>query len=194
MIRIGLTGGIGSGKSLVARMLGVLQIPVFDSDNEARMAMKHDPRLREQLTLRFGATIYPKGIFDRKELATVVFNDPEALSALNSLVHPVVRQAFAAWAQQQSAPYVVMESAILVESGGYKLFDGIIVVSAPEVLRIARVMARHGVGEENVRSRIKNQVSESERLAIADHIILNDDRHLVIPQVLELHQEISGGS
>src|SRR5690606_38123260 len=126
----------------------------------------------------------------RKMLASVVFKDPTALKELNALVHPVVRKAFSHWADQQKSPYVVMEAAILAETGGHRAFDRVIVVSAPEELRMQRVMQRDGVEEEAVRSRMKNQASEEERLAIADHVIVNDGKQLVIPQVLSIHEEL----
>ena len=194
MIKVGLTGGIGSGKSIVARIFNVLGIPVFDSDREARELMQIDPELTSLIRERFGASIYIDQQLDRKRLGAIVFNDPKALDDLNSLVHPAVRKAFSDWADRQSSPYVLMESAILMESGGYKNFDRIIVVSAPEELRIQRVMKRDGSGEEAVRARMRNQAGEEERLKIADHVIVNDDSQLVIPQVLSIHKELGGGN
>ncbi len=190
MLRIGLTGGIGSGKSIVARIFNVLEIPVLDSDLIARELMQNDPDLIAQLKERFGASIYMDGKLDRKKLGAIVFNDPKALADLNSWVHPAVRKGFSEWADRQNSPYVLMESAILAESGGYRNFDRIIVVTAPEEIRIQRVMKRDGVGEESVRARMRNQASEEERLKIADHIIVNDDRQLVIPQVLSIHRNL----
>lgn len=190
MIKIGLTGGIGSGKSIVARILNVLEIPVFDSDREARALIEHDQGLKEQIVARFGDRIYPGGALDRKVLASIVFNDAAALSDLNSMVHPAVRKLFSTWADQQRSPYVVMEAAILAETGGHSAFDRVIVVSAPEEVRIRRVVQRDGVGEEAVRARMRNQASEADRLAIADHVIVNDDKQLVMPQVLSIHEQL----
>ncbi len=190
MLRVALTGGIGSGKSLIARILQILQVPVFEADVEAKRLMAEDPDLKAALTARFGSAIYPHGILDRKALASVVFKDPKALKELNALVHPVVRKDFTQWAQRQQARYVVMEAAILAETGGYKAFDRVIVVSAPEELRIQRVMKRDGVDAVTVRARVRSQAGEEERLAISDHVVMNDDRHLVIPQVLEIHQKL----
>jgi dephospho-CoA kinase len=191
MLRAGLTGGIGSGKSLVARMLRILGVPVFEADREARKLMEQDPGLVRSVAERFGKEIYVQGRLDRKALAAVVFNDPVALRELNALVHPVTRQAFNTWAGDQKAPWVAMEAAILAETGGHKAFDTIIVVSAPEDVRLRRVMERDGVGEEAARARMRNQAQEEERLAIADHVILNDDHHLVIPQVLRIHEVLA---
>lgn len=190
MIKVGLTGGIGSGKSIVARIFQVLGIPVYNSDEAARELMGSDQELIAALSDRFGASIYIDEKLDRKKLGSIVFNDPKALEDLNSLVHPAVRKAFAEWADQQNSPYVLMESAILAESGGHRNFDRMIVVSAPEELRIERVMKRDGMGEGIVRAWMRNQTSEEERLKIADHVIVNDDRQLVIPQVLAIHQQL----
>lgn len=190
MLRVGLTGGIGSGKSMVARILNVLEIPVFDSDREARELIENDPGLKQQIIDRLGDRIYPQGKLDRKTLASIVFNDEAALSDLNSMVHPAVRKKFSTWADQQRSPYVVMEAAILAETGGHAAFDRVIVVSAPEEVRIRRVMQRNGVGEEAVRARMRNQASEEQRLAIADHVVVNDDKQLVMPQVLSIHQQL----
>jgi dephospho-CoA kinase len=132
------------------------------------------------------------GVPDRKALAQLVFNDPKALADLNAIIHPVVRQAFRNWAAEQQAPYVVMEAAILAETGGHSAFDRIVVVSAPEALRVRRVMQRDGAGEPDVRARMRNQATEEQRLAIADHVIINDDTRLVIPQVIALHNTLRG--
>ena len=187
MLRVGLTGGIGSGKSLIARILRILEVPVFEADVEAKKLMEQDPELIGSIKGRFGDHIYSGGKLDRKSLASVVFKDPAALKELNAIVHPVVRKAFSNWADRQNAPYVVMEAAILAETGGHSAFDRIIVVSAPEELRIQRVMQRDGVEEEAVRSRMKNQATEEERLAIADHVIVNDGKQMVLPQALSIH-------
>lgn len=190
MLRIGLTGGIGSGKSTVASVLRVLEIPVFDADAAGKELLRTDVELRTAVRSRFGSSIYPAGELDRQELAAIVFEDPKALADLNALVHPAVRSAFQQWAAQQKAHYVVMEAAILAETGSHAAFDRMIVVSAPEDLRIQRAMRRDGSAEADVRARMKNQASEEERLRIADHVIHNDDQQLVIPQVLALHKEL----
>ncbi|MDQ3100733.1 MAG: dephospho-CoA kinase [Bacteroidota bacterium] len=190
MIRIGLTGGIGSGKSVVAQILKVLGVAVFNSDHAARAMMEHDRELQQEIIDRFGEQIYPEGKLDRSSLASIVFNDPAALKDLNSIVHPAVRAKFNSWAGAQNSPYSVMESAILAETGGHELFDQVIVVSAPEQLRITRVMQRDGVEEHSVHARMRNQSTEEERLAIADHVIKNDHTQLVIPQVLSIHEQL----
>jgi dephospho-CoA kinase len=187
MIRVGLTGGIGSGKTTVARVFQTLGVPVFEADAEGRRVLGEEPEVIQAVAERFGRAILRGGTVDRKALAGVVFNEPEALQALNAIVHPAVRQGFQRWAEAQPTPYVIMVSAIMVESGSSRLMDRIVVVTAPEQLRIQRVMARDGVDEGAVRARVANQISETERLAVADHVIHNDDKQLVIPQVLAIH-------
>jgi len=190
MIRVGLTGGIGSGKSTVASVLRVLEVPVFDADGAGKELLANDAALRDAVKNRFGDGIYGSGALDRNALAAIVFADKQALNDLNSIVHPAVYLAFQQWTVEQKTPYVVMEAAILTETGGHAAFDRIIVVSATEALRIQRVMRRDGVGEEAVRARLLNQTSEEERLRIAHHVIHNDDTQLVIPQVLAIHEEL----
>lgn len=190
MFRVGLTGGIGSGKSTVASVLRVLEVPVFDADAAGKELLATDTDLRDAVMRRFGSSIYSEGILDRQALAAIVFHDPKALVDLNALVHPAVRKAFQGWTALQKAPYVVMEAAILTETGGHAAFDRMIVVSAPEELRIKRVIQRDNVAEADVRARIRNQAGEADRLRIADKVIHNDDRQLVIPQVLAIHAEL----
>lgn len=190
MLKVAVTGGIGSGKSTVCRMFQVLGIPVFEADRVAKHLMVNDTTLSSKITKRFGeAVLGPQGL-DRKALAGIVFQDRQALADLNALVHPEVRKAFAQWADEQHVPYVIMEAAILAETGGHSAFDHVIVVSAPQEIRLARVMARDGVGEEAALARMRNQASEEERRRIANDVIMNDDSHLVIPQVLAIHKRL----
>jgi len=190
MLRVGLTGGIGSGKSTIARVFEVLGIPVFRADDSAKALMESDPELRSALIARFGERIYPDGTLDRPALAAIIFNDEEARQAVNALVHPAVRKAFDAWVIKQQAPYVIMEAALMAENDGWKRFDRVVAVSCPEPERVRRVMARDGVSEEQVRVRIRYQAGEDERLAIAHHVIIADGKHMEIPQVLEIHQQL----
>lgn len=194
MLKVGLTGGIGSGKSIVARVFGLLGVPVFEADAAGRQLLAEDPAVRAAIQERFGEAVVHHGTVDRKALAAVVFQDPQALADLNAIVHPAVRQAFRQWAEQQNAPYVLMEAAILAETGGHKAFDRVVVVSAPEPVRLKRVMARDRVTEAEVKARIRNQASEEDRLAIADHVIVNNEQQLVVPQVLQVHQALSHAS
>jgi len=190
MRKVAVTGGIGSGKSTVCRMFSVLGIPVFEADRVAKELMVQDAELRTAISARFGDVVLGEHGFDRKALAAIVFNDQAALADLNALVHPAVRKAFAHWALEQHAPYVIMEAAILAETGGHAAFDHVVVVSAPEKMRLARVMERDGVGEDAVVARMRNQATEDERLRIASHVVVNDGEHMIIPQVLAIHQQL----
>lgn len=190
MLKVAVTGGIGSGKSTVCRMFNVLGIPVFEADRVAKQLMVDDPALRGAITERFGNAMMGAQGLDRQALSAIVFTDPTALADLNALVHPAVRKAFVQWASEQHAPYVIMEAAILAETGGHAAFDHVIVVSAPQNVRLARVVARDGVGEEAVLARMNNQATEAERLRIANNVIVNDDAHMVIPQVLAIHKHL----
>jgi len=190
MRKVAVTGGIGSGKSTVCRMFQVLGIPVFEADRVAKQLMVDDAALRAAIIERFGEAVLGANGLDRQALANIVFQDPAALTDLNALVHPAVRKAFAQWAGEQHASYVIMEAAILAETGGHTAFDHVIVVSAPQDIRLARVVARDGVGEEAVLARMRNQASEQERIRIANDVIMNDDVHMVIPQVLAIHERL----
>lgn len=190
MLKVGLTGGIGSGKSTVARVFSVLGVPVFEADAEAKRLMQDDAAVREAVISRFGPDVYTSGKLDRARLASIVFGDAEKIAALNAIVHPAVRVAFAAWAQDQKTPYVLMEAALMAENEGRRAFDRVITVSSPEDLRIARVMARDGVGEEEVRARMQHQASDEQRQRIAHFAVRNGDTELVVPQVLAIHEQL----
>ena len=197
MLRIGITGGIGSGKSVVARVFAALSVPVYDSDSRAKWVMAHDLVLRTQLQEAFGAETYDAaGQLNRPYLARVAFNDAAQLARLNALVHPRVGEDFAAWTAVQAAqgqPYILKEAALLYESGAYKGLDSIITVFAPAEVRAARVLRRdaHRSAAE-VQAIMGKQLSEEEKLARADYVVYNDDSQLVLPQVLALHRRISG--
>lgn len=194
MMHVGMTGGIGSGKTTVARVFRTLGVPVFEADAEGRKLLDNDAAVQAAVTERFGKQVMPNGKVDRKALASIVFHDPKALADLNGIIHPAVRAAFSRWARAQDEPYVIMESAILAESGGHANFDRIIVVSAPEALRLARVVQRDGAEQSAVKARMDNQANDEERYAIADHVIHNDDRQLVMPQVLAIHEALLNAS
>lgn len=176
MIKVGVTGGIGSGKSRVCALFAALGIPVYDSDKRAKELMNGDGQLHDKITALFGAEAYGRdGRLDRRFVAGKVFNDPMLLTSLNGIVHPAVAEDFEAWSMSQSEfPYVILESAILFESGFDRFVDKIITVSAPEELRIERVLARDGVSRQAVAERIANQMADAEREARADYIINND--------------------
>ena len=191
MFKVGLTGGIGSGKSTVARMFGVLGIPVFNADEESKRLLREDDGVKRAVIAAFGPGIYPDGELDRTGLAVIVFNDPEALAKLNAIAHPAVRKQLGIWVDMQRSPYVLVEAALMVDTGWYRSMDHLVVVTAPEAERVKRVMVRDGVSEEQVLARVRNQVGEEKRLAAADSMIQNDGHELVIPQVLALHEMLT---
>lgn len=191
MFTVGLTGGIGSGKTTVCRVFSVLGIPVFNSDEQAKLLLQDDPEVKAAVLQLFGSSVYPAGVLDRKALAQLVFNDPKALAGLNAIVHPAVRRAFQEWAESQQAPYVINEAAILVETGAYPSFDRLVTVEAPEDVRLARVMARDGSPEEQVRQRMSNQATEAQRREVAYAVIENDGHSMVLLQVLALHEKFN---
>jgi dephospho-CoA kinase len=193
MLKVGVTGGIGSGKSVVCQVFALLGIPVYDSDYRAKWVMNHDPLLRQQLVQAFGEKVFtPAGQLDRPYLAGLVFHQPQQLALLNSLVHPRVAADFEAWvAAAYQAPYLIKEAALMYESQAHKQVHRIITVSAPEALRIARVLQRDAHRQRaQVQAIIDKQLPGAERLARADYVIFNDDRQLVIPQVLAIHQQL----
>lgn len=191
MLRIGLTGGIGSGKSVIARLFGVLGIPVFPADERARALMEGDPAVRKAIEARFGPGVFGPAGLDRSGLAQLVFADRQALDDLNAIVHPAVRRAFTDWSAQQKVPYVIMEAAIMAENEGYRSFDRVITVSCSEEVRIQRVMERDGSSRESVLARMRSQAGEEERQRIAHFTVCNDGATLVIPQVLRIHEQLS---
>ncbi|MFW5644965.1 MAG: dephospho-CoA kinase [Bacteroidota bacterium] len=190
MLKIGLTGGIGSGKSLVSRVFKHLKIPVYESDIEAKRLMNTVDSLKSGIISVLGEKAYEKGILNRKYIASVVFNDPEKLHSLNELVHPAVRDDFIHWTKEHlEYPYVIQEAAILFESGFDRFFDFIIYVFADEELRIRRVMHRDSVKREDVLKRMKQQLPEENKKKLSDYILLNNEGNLILPQVLDLHDK-----
>jgi dephospho-CoA kinase len=188
MIKIGITGGIGSGKSMVAAIFSVLGIPVFDADTEAKKIMETDEELRASISQTFGEAAYQDGKLNRKYLSSVVFNDPFQLELLNSLVHPAAIAAAEAWALQQQAPYVIKEAALFFEAGSATGIDYMIGVYAPQHIRIKRVMDRDGISRDEVLARMNRQIQEEIKMRLCDFVIINDEQQLVIPQVLKLHE------
>lgn len=189
MLKIGITGGIGSGKSTVAGIFKILGIPVFDADAHAKQLMETDSELQSGIVSVFGNKAYENGRLNRKYIADIVFNDPFQLEKLNALVHPAAIHAADQWAARQSTAYVVKEAALFFEAGSTEGMDYIIGVYAPQHVRINRVMKRDGVSREEVMSRMKRQIQEEIKMRLCDFVILNDDQHLVIPQVLQLHEQ-----
>jgi dephospho-CoA kinase len=193
-LQIGITGGIGSGKSLVCKVFQVLGVPTYDADSRAKNLMTTDGILVNQIKKEFGSLSYnSEGVLDRKFLSASVFGNAEKLTTLNSLVHPRVAEDFKLWVEEHAGhAYVLKEAALLFESGSYLTLDKIILVSAPEAMRIKRVLVRdkHRT-EADVENIIRNQLPEEEKEMKADYIIRNNERELVLPQVLELHERFN---
>jgi dephospho-CoA kinase len=190
MLKIGLTGGIGSGKSTVAQVFGVLGIPVYSSDLASRRLMNEDPEVIASIKAAFGEQAYTGGALNRAYLASIVFKDKERLTRLNALVHPATIRDGAAWISAQQGPYAIRESSLIFEAGMQPQFDLIIGVSAPVALRIKRVTDRDGSGAEAVRERMRNQIDEAIKMRLCNIVILNDDQHPIIPQVLDIHRRL----
>lgn len=192
MLKIGLTGGIGSGKSTVAKIFETLGIPVYYADAEAKRLMNSSETLKKVIRQNFGEATYENDQLNRKYLAGIVFNDPEKLELLNALIHPVTINDAEQWMQQQSAPYSIKEAALLFESGAAENLDFIVGVYAPQALRIKRVMKRDGLTADEIMKRINRQVNEEMKMKLCDFVITNNEQELLIPQVLKLHQHFSG--
>ena len=185
MYKIGLTGGIGSGKTYIAEIFSRLDIPVFNSDVEGKKCMQENNSVREQIINLFGKEIYNNKL-DTGKLANIVFNNHELLENLNAIIHPMVIEKFNMWVSYQNSDIVIKESAILFESGTNKELDKIICVSAPEGTRIQRIIERDGLTKKEILSRINNQISQEEKEKLSDFIIQNDGKELILPQILNI--------
>ncbi|MFN8265330.1 MAG: dephospho-CoA kinase [Chitinophagaceae bacterium] len=190
MLKIGLTGGIGSGKSMVAHVFELLGIPVYSADAAAKKLMNEDEQLKQQLIHYFGTGTYSNGLLNRQYLASIVFTNKEKLELLNSIVHPVTIADAERWFQSQKAPYALKEAALLFESGAAEGLDAVIGVTAPETLQIKRVMDRDGVTAAEVKKRMNNQVEETIKIRLCDYVITNNDQQLILPQILQLHEQL----
>jgi dephospho-CoA kinase len=192
MLKIGLTGGIGSGKTTVANIFEVLGIPVYYADEEAKKLMNENKALRRAIIRLFGDTAYKEGELDRSFLGELVFSDPEKLSQLNKIVHPATLEDAAQWMVRQQAPYAIKEAALIFEANLQSYFDYVIGVTAPESLRISRVIQRDHTSMEKVLKRIRQQMNEEEKIALCDFVIKNDEKEGLLPQVLKVHETLLG--
>jgi dephospho-CoA kinase len=189
MLKIGITGGIGSGKSVVSKIFETLCIPVFDADSAAKKAMNENEAVKKSLQEQFGPDIYTNGILNRKYLANIVFNNKGQLEKLNAIVHPAAIEMGLLWAAMQTAPYLIKEAALLFEAGSALNLDYVIGIAAPQHLRIQRAMQRDDISREEVLARMDKQIDENIKMRLCDFIIVNDEQQLVIPQVLSLHEQ-----
>ena len=192
MMVVGITGGIGSGKSIVCKVFALLGIPVYDADSEAKLLYEKYPELKSKVKEHFGdAVIDKQGKINKKKLSELIFNDDKKLELLNKLVHPLVKKDFEEWIElHKGFPYLIKEAAILIESGASALCDRIINVSSPLDLRIERLMKRDGKSKSDLEKIMKKQMTDEERNTQSDFIVINDEVQMVIPQVLKIHQAI----
>jgi dephospho-CoA kinase len=190
MLKVGLTGGIGSGKTIVGQIFERLGIPVFNADLEAKKITNTDLQIIQALKTEFGNDIYIKQEIDRRKLASIIFDDKDALKKVNAIIHPKVHAYFMDWCKNQDTPYVIEEAAILFESGANNHMDLVINVHADELLRINRVVKRDHVTADMVKERMKNQLNDGERIHLADFTIYNDGKKMILPQILEIHKNI----
>jgi dephospho-CoA kinase len=189
---IGITGGIGSGKSTVCKIFRLLRVPVFEADMVGRYLLETDEKLKDRVSELFGGGILtPGGTVDRKKLSKIVFNDEDRLKKLNELVHPAVKEKFIKWKNKRKhCPYVVHEAAILFESGFHEMMDYTIIVTAPEDQRIERVMRRDGESEPHIKARMQKQYSEDYKKQLVDFILPNDNSRLIIPEIIKIDNNI----
>lgn len=192
VLKVGLTGGIGSGKSTVAQIFEVLGIPVYYADIEAKRLMNEDPELKSAIIKLFGRRSFSNNSLDRKFISSIVFSDPEKLELLNALVHPATKKDGEAWMQKQISPYAIHEAALIFEAKVNDRLDHVIGVSSPEDLRIKRAMERDDVSRDEVMKRMSRQLDENSKMSKCDFVLVNDEEQLLIPQVLELHKKLIG--
>jgi dephospho-CoA kinase len=190
MLKIGLTGGIGSGKTTVAKIFEVLGIPVYYADDAAKRLMNEDENLKQQIIQHFGEESYEAGKLNRPYLAQKVFSDAEKTKLMNSIVHPITIADAEHWMQLQTSPYAIKEAALIFEAKAEKHLDLVIGVQTPLPIRIQRVMQRDNISEEAVNARIQKQMNEEEKMSRCDFIIVNDEQELLIPQVIAIHEKL----
>lgn len=190
MMIVGLTGGIGSGKTTIARMFQDLGIPVYISDIEAQKIIETDPVVKRRIIQEFGELAYIDGKYNRRYIADIVFNDKHKLQKLNNIVHPALALHFQRWKDMQKSLYIIKEAAILFESGAYKQCDYIITVTAPEQERICRVVERDQVTEKLVRERMRNQWTDEERIKLSDEVVDNINIQVSLLKVKEIHSKL----
>lgn len=192
MLKVGITGGIGSGKTTVCHLFELLGVPIYNADERAKYLMNEDENLKIELLKAFGDSAYLQdGKLNRSYISGVVFNDRSKLELLNSLVHPAVESDFNHWqSAHKYEKYVIKEAALLIEAKSYLKLDKLILVTATEDIRLQRVANRDGLPIESIKARMRNQLTEEQKLPYADYVINNDSQQLLIPQVLSIHEEL----
>lgn len=190
-ITIGITGGIGSGKSIVCRIIGIMGYPVFNSDNEAKKILSQDPEVIDQIKSVFGDKAYVKGKPNRQYIASKIFNDNQLLNFINDVVHPKVKSAYEKWTNSQKSRLVFNEAAILFETGSYQRYSYNILITSPLELRIQRIIKRDSISRKDVEERIKKQWPDEQKIPLADFLIRNDEVNLVIPQIINTLESIN---
>jgi dephospho-CoA kinase len=190
IVKLGITGGIGSGKTSVCKVFSVLGIPVFSADSEAKKIMETDENIIDHINKIAGTDLYKSGSLDRAMLAKMIFNDISLLNKVNLLIHPVVSESFIKWVGVQEAPYAIMEAAILFESGTSKLMDKIATVTAPAEERVNRVIHRSNLSKEQVLERMRNQMEDEKMIELSDYVISNSEKDMIIPAILKIHEDI----
>ena len=191
MLKVGLTGGIGSGKTTVANIFEVLGIPVYYADDAAKILMDEDENVKRAIINNFSKAAYKEGRLDRKYISDIVFTNADKLALLNSIVHPATIKDSDKWIQNQRSPYIIKEAALLFESGSHQKLDYVIGVKAPLELRILRTIKRDNVSHNEVLARMDKQMNEEKKLSLCNFIVINDEQQLVIPQILELHEKLA---
>ena len=190
MMRVGLTGGIGSGKSTVARMFEALGIPIYDSDMQAKILMSNSEKLKKAITQLLGKNAYQNGALNREFIAEKVFADSNLLEKLNKIVHPAVKEHFLDWAQEQESEYIIQESALIFENGNEDFYDAIILITAPLEKRLKRVTERDGSDTDDVMKRIENQMEDGPKIEMAHFHIENIDLKTTQEEVLKVHETL----
>lgn len=190
MIRLGITGGIGSGKSVICKTFGIIGIPVYYADLRAKELLNSSHEIRTALTKLFGDDLYTEKGIDKAKLANIIFNDKDCLKKVNAIVHPVVINDFEEWTKRQKSDIVVKESAIIFEANLKDQFDYIVTVTAPEDVRIERVMTRDNAKKEDIKARMNNQFPDDKKVSESDFVIVNDGKKAILPQVLNILKTI----
>ena len=190
MLKVGVTGGIGAGKSIVCKIFEVLGVPVYYADEAAKELMQQNEKLIAELKIHFSDAVYDGVNLNRKYLSNLIFNNPEKRELLNTIVHPYVIQDGIEWMKKQQSPYAIKEAALIFESGSQESLDHIIGVFAPNSLKILRTIKRDHSTREEVLQKIESQIEDGIKMKLCDDVITNDDQHLLIPQVIAIHEKL----